>query len=323
MFRKLFLLFGSLAALSACGGSDGSGIPPLESPPVARAAAYYSWMHPEVERAWGDGYLGAGARITVVDDFRGPSFSGGLTGDQRKANHGAWVETLAGLVAPEASVVSLNYEQGRRIALSDDHLNVVNLSYGLIFSSSSGFGGMDWTSRSMWGASENRTERDIIRFASENAAVIVKAAGNEGIEVDGIVSTGSTHEIDGLNMALIGMDSAIFVGALNRNGRVGNRADLADYSNFAGENPTVQDQFLTVGVDSARMGGLAGTSFAAPIVSGYAAILGSKFTGADPSQIAEQLLNTARTDTIRNYDPAVHGRGEASIRRALAPAEIR
>jgi subtilisin family serine protease len=67
---------------------------------------------------------------------------------------------------------------------------------------------------------------------------------------------------------------------------------------------------------------LYGTSFAAPVVSGYAAVLGSKFTKATPTQIANRLLDSARTDTITGYDVSIHGQGEASITRALAPASI-
>ena len=62
---------------------------------------------------------------------------------------------------------------------------------------------------------------------------------------------------------------------------------------------------------------------AAPVVSSYSAVLGSKFTRATPTQIVDRLLSTARTDTIANYDVGIHGRGEASISRALAPASIR
>jgi subtilisin family serine protease len=71
------------------------------------------------------------------------------------------------------------------------------------------------------------------------------------------------------------------------------------------------------------MTGLAGTSFAAPIVSGYAAIIGSKFRTATPTQITNQLLTTARQDTIANYNAAMHGRGEASLARALSPVTIK
>jgi subtilisin family serine protease len=98
---------------------------------------------------------------------------------------------------------------------------------------------------------------------------------------------------------------------------------MASYSNVAGTSPVVQRNFLVVGVDSSAMGGLAGTSFAAPIVSGYAAIVGSKFTTANATAVANQLLNTARTDTVTGYNAAIYGRGEASLTRALAPASIR
>ncbi|WP_245466973.1 MULTISPECIES: S8 family serine peptidase [unclassified Mesorhizobium] len=76
-----------------------------------------------------------------------------------------------------------------------------------------------------------------------------------------------------------------------------------------------------VGVEGDKTG-LYGTSFAAPIISGYAAIIGSKFTKATPVQITNDLLNTARTDTLANYDPSIYGKGEASLSRALAPVAI-
>ncbi len=69
--------------------------------------------------------------------------------------------------------------------------------------------------------------------------------------------------------------------------------------------------------------GLYGTSFAAPVIAGYASILGSKFKSASATQITNQLLSTARTDTILNYSPDIHGVGEASLSRALAPASIK
>jgi subtilisin family serine protease len=69
--------------------------------------------------------------------------------------------------------------------------------------------------------------------------------------------------------------------------------------------------------------GIADTSFAAPIISAYGAIIGSKFTSATPTQITLQLLNTARTDTLKNYSASVYGNGEASLSRALEPISIR
>ncbi len=139
----------------------------------------------------------------------------------------------------------------------------------------------------------------------------------------GLLNTANAAgRIDLLSRDLIGAQSVIFVGALSSNGTTKDRASLASYSNFAGATTAVQEQFLVVGVNSSATG-LSGTSFAAPIVSGYAAIVKSKFTGASHTQIATRLLDTARRDTIAGYNPAVHGQGEASLSRALAPAKLR
>ena len=97
---------------------------------------------------------------------------------------------------------------------------------------------------------------------------------------------------------------------------------MATYSNTPGSNTDIQKQFVVVGVETNKTG-LSGTSFAAPIVAGYAAILGSKFTSATPTQITNQLLTTARKDTVMNFNAATHGQGEASLTRALAPISIR
>ena len=95
----------------------------------------------------------------------------------------------------------------------------------------------------------------------------------------------------------------------------------ADYSNRPGADAAYQNRYLMVGVDSWNMT-VAGTSFAAPQISAYAAMVSSKFTAAKPDQVVSQLLNTARTDTIKNYNREDHGRGEASLSRAIAPASL-
>lgn len=149
--------------------------------------------------------------------------------------------------------------------------------------------------------------------------MVAKAAGNDAVAVNGVNSSGLA---DYLNRALIGSQTGLFVGALDKNGTTTAKASLAWYSNYAGTDVNVQNKFLVVGVEGSKTG-LYGTSFAAPVISGYSAVLGSKFTAASATQITNQLLNTARTDTITNYNKAVHGRGEASLSRALAPVAIR
>ena len=124
-----------------------------------------------------------------------------------------------------------------------------------------------------------------------------------------------------MNHGLLGSQSGLYVGALSSNGSTDALASMASYSNFAGADTSVQDRFLVVGVEGDKTG-LYGTSFAAPVVAGYASILGSKFSTSDAAAISQQLLDTARTDTISGYDVSIHGQGEASLSRALAPTTI-
>jgi subtilisin family serine protease len=259
--------------------------------------AQEAWMNPEVGAAWAQGFRGQGVRLNVIDNFN-YSFSS-------RMNHGAATFWQSQAVAPGATVVSHTSFAGV-VGIVPNTLNVFNLSYGAFSRQTSG--------------RFDSSNAAIIGYAQKGQALIVKSAGNDSIPVGAFNASG---EIDMLAVALAGQQSAILVGALSRNGTPENRATLASYSNTSGTSPVVQKNFLVVGVETGKLGGLSGTSFAAPIVSGYAAILSSKFTTATPNAVANQLLNTARTDTISGYNPNVHGRGEASISRALAPAAIR
>lgn len=311
---RVFAAISSLGLLSACmGGGAGETTeqPSGDAAAISRSSSgvFYSWMHPEIQTAWDRGYLGQGARITTIDDFISADTSfGRLTDDRQRLRHGEWIDLQAALMAPDATRVTQDFTATQSVQLDAGMLNIVNLSYGMFATNGLSNAQIDWTAR----------ESSVIAHAHNGAAVVVKSAGNHAIAVGGVNSSG---KVDYLDRALIGADAAIFVGALVGNGTVANPTSLASFSNFAGNDTVVQNQFLGVGVRS-DVTGLNGTSFAAPIVSGYAAVIGSKFTTATPVQITNQLLNTARTDTILNYSTAVHGRGEASIARALAPASI-
>lgn len=274
---------------------------------IATAQDLRPWMQPEIGQAWSQGFRGQGTSITVIDDFRSGSFlSGNLRGVTEQRRHGEWTALETGMIAPGARVLTQDFSNSQAVRLQRG-LNTLNLSYGMM--APPGLSTIMWSPR----------EASIITYARDGRAVVVKAAGNDAVAVG---SPNSAGMVDYLNRDLIGRQSAIFVGALSAHGTVANKASMAWYSNTAGSNATVQNQFLVVGV-TGNQTNLYGTSFAAPIVAGYASVLGSKFTRATPTQIRNQLLNTARTDTIAGYSATVHGRGEASIARALAPAAIR
>jgi subtilisin family serine protease len=280
-------------------------------PFASHAQTAQPWMSSDVKGAWSQGYKGQGTTITVIDDYTSNTrFSGNFGTGTKTQRHGDFTLLEASMVAPSATMRAMDFGNTGRVGLSKG-LNILNASYGMYASNGYANNRISWTAR----------EASIISYAMNGAAVVVKAAGNDGVSVTGVNAAGNA---DYLNRALVGAQSAIFVGALTRNGSNAllSQASLASYSNFAGSEKAVQNNFVVVGVDSSQTR-VQGTSFAAPIVSGYAAILGSKFAQATPTQIANQLLTTARTDTIANYNAAVHGRGEASLSRALSPVSIR
>lgn len=290
-----------------CGGGGGSTDPVVDEPEVSQPT-YYNWMSPEIRDAWSQGATGLGTVVTSIDDFNSNNrFRGNLGDGSKRLRHGEWVDAQIGMIAPDAVRATQDFNSGKTVRLTSGKLNTLNLSYGM-FGQAGYLGVIGWSNQ----------EKSIIDYATKGTAVVVKAAGNDSVAIG---ATNANGLVDYLNRDLIGAQSAIFVGALDRNGTQSNQARLASYSNFAGTNATVQNQFLTVGVRG-DLTGLYGTSFAAPVISGYAAVIGSKFTTATPTMIAQQLLKTARTDTIEGYSAAVHGRGEASIAHAIAPASI-
>lgn len=282
--------------------------------PIAFAQVAQPWMNPEVSDAWRAGYKGRGTTITFVDDFKSSSgYYGNFNGTLQLQQHGKWTSEEAGLIAPSATIKIQDFSNANAVTLATRGLNTINLSYAMYANSGYTASQIGWSAR----------EQSIINYANNGSAVISKAAGNDyGTAVGDANSIG---QVDYLNSALVNSKTAIFVGSLDKNGTAASKANIASYSNIAGANAAVQNKFLVVGVTggSDAYYKLYGTSFAAPIVSGYSAILGSKFTTADATKISNQLLATARTDTIANYSASIHGKGEASIARALAPVSIK
>lgn len=293
----------AVAFLSCAVMAQGRGPAGNTSPTLA------PWMNSEVGTAWSQGYKGQGVTITVVDDFKSSSgYYGNLSGTTQLLRHGEWTLKEARMIAPSATMKTQDFTTGTTVRLNRG-LNVLNLSYGMYAPGGYSASQIGWSAQ----------ESSIISYATNGSAIISKAAGNDAVPIGGINAAGN---VDYLNLALKGTPTAIFVGALSSNGSTASLASLASYSNTAGTDAAIQRQFLVVGVEGNKTG-LYGTSFAAPIISGYGAILGSKFTKASAPQIAKQLLATARQDTISGYNIAVHGMGEASITRALAPISIK
>lgn len=312
-----------------------------EEPPAPTG----SWLHSDVGTVHGTMYMGQpltgiGSHMITVDNFSGVSISGNLGTNRTSGSHGDWTYLQSQLVAPGASYNSLNHSLSDDTALGITHhynaganLNVVNLSFGLFDPAGTDVDGMVLNPEGVLVSYSlgNPLWDSLKTEARAGTAVFVKAAGNtNGGTVDGTIrmrlgGIRPERAQDVLNLSLIGAPGAIFVGALDGHGTVDEKASIASYSTIAGSNQAVQNMFLVVGVEDG-LTGLAGTSFAAPIVTGYAAIIGQKFAldGTTPAAalVVDQLLDTARRDTVLNYDASVHGRGEASLINALSPITI-
>lgn len=293
------------------------------------AQTHYVWQHNDLKGAWQQGYKGQGTTIHIHDEFTTRNvreisgarnaFEGWVWSTFRhgRVTHGDAVGTVAGRTAPLADIESRQWDNGN-IRLHANRLNIVNASYAIIQSGQV----------SAPTINSFRQSNQLAQFAHQGTALVVKAAGNSNLPLS--VNGGGG---DVLNLALKGAPAVIFAGALNDHGtpvitqRIGRWSfttggtTKANYSNTPGVDPDFYNRFLMVGVPSSM--NVAGTSFAAPQISAYAAIVGSKFTRATPEGVANQLLSTARQDTIRGYHPHIHGRGEASLSRALSPSSIR
>lgn len=188
-------------------------------------------------------------------------------------------------------------------------------------------------------------------------AVLVKSAGNDSRDA-------GTYNL--LNRVLVADDAlkprTLIVGALGGYWQDGN-APLASYSNFAGTHRSIQEQFLVeyggspfsgrtfayqcmtpsddgcltenlyefLGSDQAGnlypANALAGTSFAAPRIAGYAALFRQKFPNMTGENTATILLDTATYEGLGCYDidmpgscsEAIYGQGRVKIETALSP----
>ncbi len=171
-------------------------------------------------------------------------------------------------------------------------------------------------------------------------AVLVKSAGNEA--VDAQLSYENYYLVQDTDRNI--KDRILIVGALNKYAQKGGAA-IASYSNLAGNNEAVKRRFL-VEYGGSPFGQSAflcdgnsrlpddcsatnfasirtkGTSFAAPRVSGLAALVRHKFTNLSGAQTAKILLDTATTQGLAchpNCNSAVYGQGRVNITDALSP----
>jgi hypothetical protein len=276
---------------------------------------------PDVLSAWNQGWTGSGKNILMVDDYSNTST---CNIPSVSSCHGINTMMIANTTALGASLYALDFgdtslaKDSNNINLtSSKAINVVNMSFGNPSDASSAV----WVNY-LKGVST-------VSNLTLTGAVITKSAGN--ISAD-------TYSGVGMNLVKALVDDSdtstrlLIVGALDNDGSVSTKASIASYSNYAGATSAAQNRFIlangnttytvNVGINGFITAPAEGTSYAAPRVAGYASILMQKFPNLDAVKTSSIILDTARYDTLTCHptcDPAIYGKGEASLSRALAP----
>jgi hypothetical protein len=282
----------------------------------------------DVLSAWNSGWTGKGKSILTIDNYS-------LIGSCSSAStcHGVTTMLISDLIAPGATKYGANWDfttganNLNRVSAGYITPDVVNMSFGT-------------NSAGSINAITYLTDTDInnTRYLniSFNSAVLIKSAGNNSGQDTYSYTAAGDYFVKGLvdnsNTSL----RLLIVGALDKNGSIASPATIASYSNVAGTTSAAQNRFVVangnapfanggVSMNGSAIAGYEtnmGTSYAAPVVAGYAAIVRSKFPNLNAEKTSSIILDTARYDTLSCYPScsvAIYGKGEASLSRALAP----
>ncbi|MFT4214734.1 MAG: S8 family serine peptidase [Microbacterium sp.] len=320
--RVLRALAGAVVFTAVVLGATGAATPtpddvsPTAQPDAVRSAQY--WLDEYgILQAW-ETTRGAGTTIAIIDTgiARGPvefdgavvggtDFSGVGSSDGRTpvgavdANHGSWVASLAagrgtgaetGMigVAPEASLLSISIGFGATSTVPfvdqvaeamywavDNDADVINLSFT--------------TNTLTWDESWD----DAFQYAFDHDVVVVVAAGNKG---SGTEEVGAPATIPGV----------LTVGGVDREGEASQEAST---------------QGITIGISapSEELLGVSsdgqlvvwnGTSGAAPIVAGIAALVRSAYPDLDANNVINRIISTATPAAAASAVPdALYGYG--------------
>jgi hypothetical protein len=296
----------------------------------------YAAPHKDVIDAWNQGWTGKGVDVVIADGFLAPE------------THGVIVTSLVARYAIGASYFGIPLEiysqsttnvffiDGTRANLQTNrNIGVINTSFGAVYGNE--------TSDAARAIKDNGYALDRLRWTNIlkgsagfvyqginlTDAVITKAAENDAITADKESYVKAYADDSSIK------DRLLVVGALafDSNGK----GFIASYSNTAGTNANVKSRFVTASggtpfstgdiyLNGTRVNGSdfgsVGTSFAAPRVAGYAAIIRQKFPNLNAAKTTSIILDTARYDTLScnpNCDSNIYGAGQASLSRALAP----
>ena len=341
---------GALALLlSACGGGSSAlnrpapTPPPIGGTPTPTPAPVPTTMAVDYDtveyrnsvgasgtnaiKAYEAGASGAGIGIGIVDTGINPNlpdFAGrisaasadvaGARGVSDEDGHGTAVAAVAAAARDDRDTLGVAYE-ATIVALRADEPGSCSGEEGCFLYDSDIARGIDRAvaagvrvvNLSLGGEAAGRSVLEAVRRAAGAGIVTIVSAGNDG----GSLPDGFAREIAAAAPGLV-----IIAGATNRNGII------ASFSNRAGQ---AQDVYLAAPGSGLRapdhtgqVFSWSGTSFAAPVISGAAALLADAFPNLTGAQIVEILLDSADDLDAAGTD-TVSGRGRLNLARAFAP----
>ncbi|MCU0881739.1 MAG: S8 family serine peptidase [Hyphomonadaceae bacterium] len=163
---------------------------------------------------------------------------------------------------------------------------------------------------SLGGSAPSIPMRDAMRAGVNAGQLYVVAAGNEGLaNPSWPASFASEAWARGQIIAVGAVDNNNVIAAFsNRAGTARNFFLVAPGTNIIGAYHTGSTAYV----------GMSGTSMAAPVVAGAAAVVKSTWTYLSAQQVANILFTTATDLGARGTDP-IYGRGMINLTRALQP----
>jgi cell wall-associated protease len=131
--------------------------------------------------------------------------------------------------------------------------------------------------------------REALQYAHDHAVLLVHSAGNSAEDLDQVASypARDAKEEGGYN------DAWIEVGAVAKGGR----SPIASFSNYGKHSVDLFAPGVNIlsTVPSNRYESYSGTSMAAPVVTGTAALMLSAFPGLTAQELRRAILETVRT----------------------------
>ncbi|MCX7283059.1 MAG: S8 family serine peptidase, partial [Novosphingobium sp.] len=297
--------------------------------------------------AWQAGASGSGTTIAVIDsgiDTENTEFSGRIAASSRDVvgsrplanpddNHGTQVSLVAAAGRNSSGIVGIAWNATLQM-LRADTPGSCSASDGCTFADSAIASGINAAvsagakviNMSLGGDPANAALRSAITRAAASGAVIVVSAGNDGESTDAGVDplnpdpfAASVLQAGGSNVIIVGSvgETGVISGFSNRPGgsaasvlmALGERVCCVYDGSALATKTTAEGTFVTV---------VSGTSFAAPQVSGAAALLAQAFPNLTGTQIVDLLLRSARDAGAAGTD-GVYGRGILDIARAFSP----